>query len=375
MNILFFADPGSIHDEKWIDFFSREKKNTTYILPRAGQMINPLTTSHKAGALVLKPITDFSIVRFYKTIVTAIRIRSFVKMNKIQLIHILYAEPNVLWCLFREFFGIPMIVSCRGTDVLQTIPEVFVKRDPLNYLVALAYRWAFRKADWITGTSNKQLLFVSKLLGGNDKTSIIRTGVTLSTLKNKVLLPEPLQPGDKYILFPRYIKPIYNHEFCLLAIELLPSLIKQNYKMVFLGRNSGDFEYQKKLDSKMKELNSVSFIFLEKQNQDSLFELYKNAALVVMTPHSDGSPVSAMEAVLCGAPVILGPLDYDKELFEESCYILKEWNSAMLAGLINDVLLNRIAPKILSAGTKEMMNRDANMNNLTLLYRNFVYEA
>lgn len=368
MNILYLADPNSIHDEKWISYFSSNILHRTYLLPRSHQMKTVSAKASVFGAVLLEPISDFSIIRFYKTLATALRIKSIIKKEKIELIHILYAEPNALWSLFRKYFGVPIIISTRGTDVLKTIPEAFKKKTLINYLVAPAYKKAFQNADWITGTSKKQLLSISSLTGRSNNMSIIRTGVDTNRLKEAPATSHSLSGHDKYILFPRYIRPIYNHEFCLEAIRLLPSEFKRTYKMVFIGNNSGDPLYQKTLENKMKEIAEVDFVFLEKQTQDELFKLYKNASLVIMTPLSDGSPVSAMEALLCGTKLILGPLDYDEEIFSETTTILKNWSTSELTETMIDAL-NSYGSLTLPSKVKQLMDRDYNMSQLDLLYK------
>jgi hypothetical protein len=369
MNILFFADPYSIHDEKWIGYFAEDTHNKTYILPRAGQMENQEIKSVRINSTVLEPIVDFSILRFYQTLVTAFRIKALIKQYKIDIIHVLYAEPNALWSLFCFFFKTPIVISSRGTDVLKTIPETFKKHTFINRLVAPAYRKAFLKADWVTCTSLKQKKIIASFSGRIDNFSIVRTGVDLRRLDNDFELPSSLTGTSKYILFPRYIRPVYNHEFCLEAIDLLPSAVKETYKMVFVGRNSGDFSYQEILEKKMYALQNVDIVFLEKQNQDTLFGLYKKSSLVVMTPLSDGSPVSAMEALLCGTRLILGPLEYDEEIFSSTAATLKQWSVSELAHTMVKVLSEPASKTVLSPEIKRLMDRNYNMNQMALIYK------
>jgi len=227
-----------------------------------------------------------------------------------------------------------MIVTTRGTDVMRTIPEAFKKKSLIDYLVAPAYRKAFCLADWVTGTSKTQLDSVASFSGRNSKVSIIRTGVKLEFLLSDTSGHFPANLQDTYILFPRYIKPIYNHEFCLEAIELLPSLVKRKYSMVFVGKGDGDIEYQRKLENKMNAIKDVNFVFLPRVGQETIFELYKRASVVVMTPTSDGSPVTAMEALASGSQLIMGPLQYDDEIFNSNIYKLSTWDANELASSI-----------------------------------------
>jgi hypothetical protein len=368
MNILYLADPHSLHDQKWISYFSASKLNQTYIVPRNRHVSTGGNNYIGSGATLLSSIPDFSIVRVYQTLFTVFKIRSIIKKNDIDLIHILYAEPNALWSVFRKTFGVPVIISTRGTDVLKTIPETFLRKSLINFLVAPLYKRAFLNASWVTCTSEKQIQSIVSFSGRKERISIVRTGVDLSKPFEKGDLPSALIGGTKYILFPRYIRPVYNHEFCLEAIKLLPPLIKSEYKMVFLGRNAGDLEYQAVLEKMMESVRNTNFVFLEKQSQRNLFELYRGASLVVMTPLSDGSPVSGMEALLCGAKLILGPLEYDKEIFSSTAKILKQWSVVELKDSIVSVL-ESIEEIEIGAETKKLMDRGHNMKNLEILYK------
>lgn len=374
MNILFLANPHSIHDEKWIKYFSENKLNNTYLLPRAGHAEKSIADPHPSGAIIVTPIVDFSLARFFKTTMTAFEIKSVIKKHKIDLIHILYAEPNALWCLFRRYFDVPMIITSRGTDVLKTIAEVFEKKRLINYIVAPVYKRAFLMADWVTGTSRNQVESVSSFSDRRNKISIIRTGVDLKRLQVGGVLPKELAGDTAYVLFPRFIRPLYNHEFCLEAIDRLPLSIKTKYKMVFLGRNSGDALYQKILEKKMKDINNVEFVFLPEQSQDNLFELYKRSSLVVMTPHSDGSPVSAMETILCGTKLILGPLDYDDDIFSEAIR-LKQWDARELAETITNALRNPDDKPELTKELKQSMDRNYNMKKMMEIYKKLCNET
>jgi len=372
MNILYLADPTSIHDEKWIKYFSDKETNKTFLMPRAGHPRQPAHRPHSSGACIMEPLLDFSMLRFFRTLWSAMKIKSIVRDQQIDVIHILYAEPNALWCLFRDYLKVPMIITTRGTDVLKTIPEVFEKTRAINYLVAPAYRMAFQKTDWITCTSRNQADAIGSFSGRSEKISIIRTGVDLNQLEKYGELATVLSDTN-YILFPRYIKPLYNHEFCLDAIERMSPKNKAAYKMVFLGRDRGDLAYQQKLEEKMSTMHGVQFIFLEQQSQNNLFQLYRMASLVVMTPHSDGSPVSAMEAILCGAKLILGPLNYDEEIFANVAVKLKRWEVNELTEAMERLLGE--APPPVSTAWRQQVDRAYNMSQMEKIYNSVVLEA
>lgn len=370
--ILFLADPNSIHDIKWISFFANENSDRCLLLPR----LHHYRAYHKASAddrqapgnfHILSPIHDFSIVRCYRTFYEAFLIKRIIRRNKISVVHILYAEPNALWCLFRSFFSVPIIISTRGTDVLKTIPSAVRRKDPLNRLVAYLYKRAFQNADWITATSQAQIASITRFSGREGRLSVVRTGVDTKRLVCDTSNHFPLADDRPFVLFPRFIKPIYNHEFCLAAIALLSPSVRQRYKMVFVGKNHGDNPYQKRIENLMQQQSGVVFEFIERQRQEAIFELYKRASLVVMTPVSDGSPVSGMEALLCGSRLILGPLDYDEEIFSLATK-LEAWDSKELAQKMTWALENTTAKPGIPDDLRLTIERSHNMEEMRRIY-------
>jgi len=369
IKVLYLADPNSIHDIKWINELSSFGIKPLWLARKNHHL---KVNSPKQNQEIYY-IDDFSILRFPITFYTAFKIKKIIKKHQIDIFHILYAEPNSLWCNFINYFDIPIVITTRGTDVLKTIPEAFEKKTLINYIVAPLYLRAFLKADFITATSTGQLRSIERFSGRTFNTSIVRTGVDLQRISSNTEKHFPLRDYKPFILFPRYIKPIYNHEFCLEAIKLLADKDKEKYKMVFLGKDSGDLVYQKTLISIMSSMKDVEFEFIDKQPQEALIELYKKAAIVIMTPKSDGSPVSAMEAIACSAPVILGPLEYDETVFAENVTKLSSWEPRELATLIEESLVQKGKnSRLLSSEFLDCVSIEKNMRVVESIYRSLV---
>src|SRR5690606_19613969 len=118
--------------------------------------------------------------------------------------------------------------------------------------------------------------------------------------------------------------------------------IKREYVFVFVDNNSPVISYVEKIKKRMLEVKDASFCFLPSQQPASIFALYKQASLVVMTPKSDGAPVSAMEAMACKAPLILPPLNYDQDLFGEGVCRLNSRSPQELAKKIEQILTGEL---------------------------------
>lgn len=364
MKVLYLADPHSIHDKKWIQALKSHGIDEKWLIRErhAGSIPEEILSK------TLGVIPDFSIKHLFRTLAFALKIKKQIKNNHIQIVHILYAEPNALWVNFHWYFGVPMVITCRGTDILKTIPRAFESKTIIDSLVSRLYKKAFNNASWVTATSQSQIEAVKKYTSRSKNTSLIRTGVNLQELTTDTRSYFPLKDDKAYILFPRGISPNYNHEFSIEAIKLLTEEIKRKYKMVFIGRDSGDALYQEKILEKMALLDGVEIEFIKTQSQKALFELYKRSSLVIMTPLSDGSPVSAMEALLCGKKVILGPLMYDVDLLQPNVTKLKEWDVSELASEISKALFtNHIEP--VSHKVQALLSQEYNMKEVKQIYK------
>lgn len=93
-----------------------------------------------------------------------------------------------------------------------------------------------------------------------------------------------------------------------------------------------------------------------------------------MTPKSDGTPVTAIEAMLSKTPLILPPLAYDEDLFSETCLQFKEWNAKSLAQEIQQALVKPQTKMVEEAylRAKGLADRKTEMTRLGQIYDKLV---
>lgn len=336
MNILYLADPASIHDAAWINNLASRPGNKCHLVVRKVHESHiGLGTLH-ANVRIVAVIEDFSTIRPLRNLRQILRIKSIVNDYNIHLIHILYAEPNSLWANGKRCLGVPIVITTRGSDVLRTIPAFFDSKSWLKKVVARQYRSAFANADAITCTSSQQRANVRRF-APLQNISIIRTGVDVSSIEQVQSNVSGRAGIDRpFVLMPRKMDPVYNHEFTLDAITLLSQVVKEKFAFVFLDADSHQKSYVKFIREKA-QFTGADVRFLPLQTPVRLISLYKQSTLVVMNPHSDGSPVTAMEAMACGKPVILPPLPYDEEIFS-GAFFFKTWSPLALKDEIEQVL-------------------------------------
>lgn len=369
MNILYLADPSSYsHDSKWMNFFSGTGHNV-YLLVRQSHRYH-IETSHLDRIKIIGFVPDFSILRPLSILVGVLKIRSAIKKYKIDIFHILYAEPNSLWAILRFFYRCRVGLTTRGTDVLVTIPG-FTSGNHKRKYVGRLYDMAFRRLDFITCTSEAQRTSVLTISPKAKTPYLLRTGVDMENIVEFQKEHGKDTEKSKYVLFPRSMKPIYNHEFAISAIAKLNKNIKTEYKFYFLDKDSSSIDYVHEIEKLMKENSDVDFHYLIKQDKPSLYALYQNASLIVMTPKSDGSPVTALEAMAFKVPVILPPLNYDKDLFGDWTFKFSAWQPESLSELIESVL-NQDHSKIVERAYEVVAEKASfrkEMGNLLKIYK------
>ena len=312
-------------------------------------------------------VHDFSVRKFIQTLSTARTLARLIAEHRIDVLHLLYAEPNALWANFRHRFRCKIVLTTRGTDVLKTIPAFARKRTPLAQIVAKLYMKALERCDRITSTSLQQqaaLLAFNPRLDAS-KLVCIRTGIDVEAIDRALTV----EHSKRYVFFPRMMQPIYNHECALLAISKLPERVRSSYCFVFVDVDSSNTLYATKIGQLMKQL-PAEIHWLKRLESDALFGWMKGAAACVMTPHSDGTPVSALEALAAGTALLLPDLGYDVDLFGDTASFYTPNDPSDLAIKLQHLLdhPNPAQRRVAAERIKERASRTNEMDRLQRLY-------
>lgn len=378
--ILYIADSNSSHDINWIKTFSQNKeKYACYLLSERSNTaaIENQQELINLGIQLTEPIDSFSILRPISTFNSIRKYKQIVREIQPDYIHVLFATPHAFWTLFSN---VKTIISLRGSDILVVIPELLNTKGIKSIYFQLlfkAFRKAFRKADFITGTSKVQLEMTHKHFGvSSKKMQLVRTGVCIDQIRNvdkAAYLPEILI-NKNLILSPRYLSPIYNINYQLDAIQALPKQVIDDYTFVFIIGKGSDSKYATSQIERLGQLNEeigLNYICFEHLSQNELWAVMKQASLTLITPKSDGTPNSALEAMVCKCPVILSNLKYDKELFGNEIPRCDLTDNKTLTRAIEQILDHTIHYPIetISENVEKHGNREIEMKKIRLLYK------
>lgn len=375
--ILYIANGNSIHDVKWMSYFSEQTENYHCFLlvdtlnPLSQETIDRLAKLH---IQVLEPINPISISHPIRTLRAIKHFKRLIRTIQPDLVHALFAAPNALWLNFTK---IPSVITMRGSDILLVIPDLLNKHGLKKIYFSFLFRQfkkAFENADVVTGTSYPQLE-KARTLFSRSTLKLVRTGVDvekIESLDKPDLIPLSLK-NTPFVFSPRFMAPIYNIEFQIETLALLDPTILQSYTFVFIrGKQYDETYYQRQLKrlAELKATHQINYLVIDYFTQEEMWMLLKKASLCVMTPISDGTPNSALEAMSAKCPLILSNLDYDKDLFENTCLQLNTFDANEFKHSIESALRNYDHSRLSTAfeTVKQLGNRSVEMEKLAAIY-------
>jgi len=235
-----------------------------------------------------------------------------VKSVKCDVYHAHYAAELTTW--MAALLGKkPFVISCLGGDVL------FEEQGTQGPIGQFLTKWALKKCDHITVVSN----FLGDAVAGfgieRAKIQRVVWGV------NRTIF-HPLKTGENYreswgidqqakiIFSPRMLKSFYNQA---MMVDALGDVVAKHPTtvMVFSTYNQ-DEAFRKDLENLIESKGLSAHVrFAPPMGQQEMVIAYNTADLVLSLSPSDGTPVSIMEAMACGTPVVMTDLDRYQEFF------------------------------------------------------------
>lgn len=320
MKIVYLANPRSVHDCKWINYFAKD--HDVRVVTQTG-VENDLGILEAQCEPILGPFSLFNRSSVKETVS---RLKSLIG-TETDIIHSMYAMPNAIWADFVRG-EIPHVATTRGSDVLVEYARDYLNPTGLSQKISYPYvRHSFAKAiknaDFVSSTSMRQRDAVVEIRGSESGTEVIRTGVDESLFE---FAGAPSKRKDFFC--PRSMKPIYNLELLAEAFDVFVKREGMGDSRLRLIDDNPGSEYSEKVREVVSELDcSEKVQFLGAASQTEMIKRYQAADAIIMIPKSDGTPVSGIEAMMIGRPLILGPLEYDEDLFSAD----KVWKAKSFA--------------------------------------------
>jgi glycosyltransferase involved in cell wall biosynthesis len=231
-----------------------------------------------------------------------------------QLLLIMYGEPHVGWAYYHQQFKIPIALHTYGTDALVTLPQI-TQAGLLAPLRKYLFKRAFAGVQLHVASSRKQFETLQHLSNPRIIQQLVRIGINSKALDAFKATPSASKLDRPYVIFPRMMHPIYNHDIALDAIALLPKEILRAYSFVFIDADSRHTSYTTTIKAKMDAQADVQFEWLPRLDSIALWTWIQHARLSVQLPATDASAITALETLYLETPLLLGPADYDHDLY------------------------------------------------------------
>lgn len=375
MRICYLADGRYIHSYRWLQYFSSRGHEMSLF------SFVPVTAEHidaiqKAGGKYLGELTPFYLKRSWRTAAQIRRLRRFLRQEKIDVLHSHFVGVNTWYGALSRFH--PTVITVMGGDILGE--DWQPGRD-------IRERWltpfALRNADLITCWSNNLIPIVRRFSGPEIPIEVVHGGVDLKRFspadsKPQYLLERLQLPGDARVIFsPRLMRPLYNLDKIAAAADAVCAAIPQTYFVFAVLSVSTDETYEARVREILSHGAARDRVrFVGAIPHDEMPDFYRLADLTVSIPSSDGTPMSVLESMACGTPVMVSRIpNYDPQYIEDQKTVLmvdQRYAGAVASGLIKLLQDLSFAKKIAAEAMRRVTataSYESQMAKMEKLYR------
>lgn len=357
MRLCYIANPHSIHVQRWLEYFAQRGYDVHLLSIYPDYPSLDGVNTHYTAALPAKYLNHMPLGRGWLSILFSIqRIRALVKKINPDIVHAHYAAPFGWLAAVAEFH--PLVITLWGGDILA---EQGAFKFPYNHLTP----WALQKADLVTGVSTYLLELAKSYLRPSTDSQVIRIGVDIERFS-----PE----GEGYlhreehfapiILSPRPFEPVYNIETIISAIPLVLTRIPEA-RFVFKDHvRTRQDRYRTAMLTRIAKGGFGNAVqYMGEIPYSAMPALYRSADVVVSVALSDGLPVSVLEAMACGIPLVVSDLPQFREFVvnEANALVVSPQNSEQLANAIIRVLTDVTLRTHLRAANLELVRTQGNL--------------
>jgi glycosyltransferase involved in cell wall biosynthesis len=293
LTLAFVADPNSIHTRRWVGFFLARGHRVHLLVPSSIQLepgLDPRIDVH-----VYRPWPRTHI-RGLGSAITALELKRILRRVRPDVLHAHYLSWFG-WAAWLSGFR-PLVVTVWGSDVLVGPRESAMHR-----------RWARRtlsRAALVTAVSEDLAREAVRLGARPERVRIVQFGFDPEVF-TPMPPPESLRAaygleGHRVVLSPRGMTPLYRHEVAVEALARLPEDV-----VLLLVKSQARPEYVARLEELIRERGLEGRVrWLPPIPHESMADHYRLADVIVSLPSTDAFPVTALEAMACGVPVVMG---------------------------------------------------------------------
>jgi len=379
MRICYLADGRYIHARRWMSFF-KNRGHDMHLVSFARLDAEHVTAVETLGIKVHGSIGPFHVKRWWQTLRDLRALRSLMKREQIEILHAHYLGANAWYAALTGFHPLVLTVM-GGGDV--TGPDW----QPRGARERLLTPYALRHADLITSWSKVMADVVKPYCRAGVAVETIHGGVDLNRFQ-----PGPpaaslydklrLHVGAKIIFSPRLMRPLSNITTIAAAADYVCKRIPDAILVFAAPGEERDVKYE----NEIKEILKASGLadrarFVGAIPHQEIADYHRLAAVTISIPSTDGTPMTVLESMACGTPVVCGDVaDYDREYFEngETVLMAKVGDPRSVGEALTTLLEDRaLAGHLANEARRRVVeygSYEAQMSRMERLYQEVVNE-
>jgi glycosyltransferase involved in cell wall biosynthesis len=262
--------------------------------------------------------------------------------NRCRLIHVHWAIPiGPIGVLIGAVLRRPVVVTIHGSDFRLAMGK--------SFLLKKVFFWVCKKTRYLHCVSEVMRREIERLGIDKEKISTFPMGVDEAFFEKGRNRKRGLDSPSFTIVSNRNLLPIYN---LTLLIRAIPAVLKEEPEVKFII--AGEGPERQNLEKEVNDLKISSHVqFLGQIPHGEMPDLLSRATIYVSTSLYDGTSVSLLEAMACGAFPIVTEIPSNQE------WITDEQNGFLIS--INNE--NHLARKIVEGVRRPTLLREAGKKN------------
>ena len=290
MKICYVGDAGSIHTQKWVNYFAGKGHKVYLISPRTfgGSALRNINLH------LLKMING---VRFMNVPLAMIQIARIISREAPDILHAHQVTQSGFWCALCGFH--PYVLTAWGSDI--------VVQPKKSKLIKWKATFALKRADMITCDAQHMVERMVEMGVAREKIKLIYFGVDtekFNAKKRDAKIKEELNitSDSPIVISLRGMSPIYDLESLVKAAPLVLEKVPE-VKFIIVG-DGEQRSYLENLATSLAVIDSIRFV--GPVSNSDIPRYLASSDVYVSTSLSDaGLAASTAEAMACELPTVV----------------------------------------------------------------------
>jgi glycosyltransferase involved in cell wall biosynthesis len=338
MRLAFISDPNSVHTRRWLAWFAAAGHDVRLIDPFGATVAPGLPDGTRVERLPV-PVRRVPVIGLWPR---RRQLQRLLAQLDTQVLHGQFIRRYGWQAALSGFH--PLVLSPWGSDLLK------VRRSQVR--TRWWNRFALRRADLVTVSSEGMRAASIRAGARPGRIELIHHGVDTDRFSpgpaSAAIAARIAADGQPVIVSPRTIQPLYRQDVVVDAVARL-SVGVQRPVIVLSARGADPAEV-----TRVQRLAEAAGIggqlrVLDDVPHEGLPDLLRLADVVVSVPDSDSFPVTLLEAMACGRPIVASDLPAVTPVLRE----IEPLAGSLVAPVGDATLTARAIGRILALGADD----------------------